>query len=807
MPSAERIRGLLPSLYRPEPDAPADDLLAQLIKAVGAVLNGISIAGGEVMQAHWFRYADSALFSSYASRSRQARRMRPLLPGDDEVQAFPYLSDLPRIAGLLDLTPWREPLLDRETIEDFRRRIERTIQLYRNGLGTRDALRRATLASLPAGDRDAPPELRARGFTIEEFAPGNPVLQQALQPGVPSDMVGPLMRWRVDSGAIRPTLPEIIVLGVTPVPGEVDPTEMPLVERFDPATGTGVGIAYQGSLAPGVALALTPAYTSWLATPGGLVESRHQPDEAASADPTAPGPWSAVASGPPGTIAALAESPDRHLWAGTNDAGGALWRFDGTAWSEVLSGLPELRCLAADGQDLLLGFATGLARLPLFALPLAPVPDPATLAGPAVNALARSPGGAWLAATSQGAARLIGGDALEFVGPGARPETQTPLFAVHIDGDGTAFFGGERGLFRLSALDGSWAVYHGEAADETEPDWRPWDAANDPLPADEEIFLPSVLSIRRGPDEGLWLGTEAGIARYRAMRRRNTYATLLEARPALGTVAVRAIEEDERGRLWFGTERGLFVFDGTDWRQAQGGALVRLPRQEEDELAFTVWRFHRGEGLWQAFEAGSAAGFVAQTPAVLGTDEAALRAIAWTDGATARLGSFDGDTFTPDPAASMDPIAVRYKPDALTVVTGGIPAVPRLPPGLSHWRYLAQEVGEPQTPSGFPAWTREGRLLPPPEERPAPFEGRFLAEALAEYDKVFSFCPAAQVWLRWMPRATYSVTVRLEKAAVDEVISAAVLDRLWTSLDRARPAGVAVRIAVGEEIVRGGSGG
>jgi hypothetical protein len=808
MPSAERIRQTLPSLFRPEPDAPATDLLAQLVKAIGSVLDGISVEAGEVMQAHWFRYADSALFSAYASRSRQIEGARPLLPGDPEVADFPYLSDLPRIAALLDLLPWREPLQERERVEDFRRRMERAVRLYGDGLGTREALRRVTLASLAPADRDAAPGLRERGFTIEEFAPANPVLQQAKQPGLPADAVGPLMRWSVDSLALHPTLPEIVVAGVAPVPNEVDPTELPLIERFDPASGTGVGIAYQGTLAPGVALSLAAAYSSWLATADGVSGSRHEPSDSAPADSTASGPWSAVAGGPPGTIVAFAQGPAGHLWAATNDGAGALWRFDGSAWSEALSGLPELRCLAVDEQDLLLGFATGIARLPLLVAPLAASPDPAGLSGPAVNALARMPDGTWLAATGQGAARLNGADALEFFGPGARPETETPLFAVYLDGDGTVFFGGERGLFRLSPLDGSWTVYRGAAADETEPDWQAWDPDGDALPADADILLPTVLSIRRGADQGLWLGTERGIARYRAKRRRNTYATLLEAWPQLGGVAVRAIEEDERGRVWFGTERGLFLFDETDWRQAQGGALVRLPRVEEGALAFTAWRFHRGDDVWQAFEAGSAAGFVPQTPDALGTEEPAVRAIAWTDGVAIRLGSFDGTRFTPDEEATPDPVAVRYKPDPRTVVTGGIPAVPRLPAGISHWRYLAQESGPQPTPSGFPAWTREGRLLPPPDQSLAPFEGRYLdANTVADFDKVFAFCPAATVWMRWAPRATHSVTVRLERTGAGEVINGAVLDRLWVGLNRVRPAGVAVRVAVGEEIVRGGLSG
>ena len=213
MASAERLRDLLPSLWRPEPEAAADDLLAGLLRAGGRVIDTASVEAGDLMQSHWFRFADSALLSPYVARFRTKAGQKPLLPFDPDVDLHPYLDDLARLGGLLGLTPWTHPLESRETVEDFRRRIARMVALWKDGLGTKAALRAATLASLPVVDHTAPPGLRERGFTVEERAPAAPVTLMAKPRGVPAELVGPLMRWRIDSGAVAATAPEIYIEG------------------------------------------------------------------------------------------------------------------------------------------------------------------------------------------------------------------------------------------------------------------------------------------------------------------------------------------------------------------------------------------------------------------------------------------------------------------------------------------------------------------------------------------------------------------------------------------------------------------
>ena len=800
MASADRIRELLPSLWRPEPEGA--DLLSALIGAAGRVLDGARVEAGDAMQAHWVRFADSALLSPHVAAFRREAGAPPLLPGAPEVAAHPYLDDLARLAALLDLSPFTEPLDGRERVEDFRARVFGTVALWKEGVGTRAAILGAARLALSG--------LPERAVQVEEFAPADVLSLPVATAGAPEGLVGPLMRWRVDSRAVLPTEPEIYIEGVAPVPGAVDATIDPVIELFDPATGTGRGLAYEGTVAPGQVLALLPGHASWLGGPSGALVATSLPAaDGTPADPTAAGPWAAEGGMPALPVRGFAETADGTLWAAFEEAGGGgtLARLGAGGWTVALSGLPALSCLLADGMDLLLGHATGVARLAaLDAVPV-PLPDPAAGAGPAVAALARDAAGGFWAATSRGAARLGPDGAPTLLGPGGRPETETALLAVEAGIGGELHFGGAAGLFRLDPASGRWHVFRGGATDETVPDWIPWDPGAHALPGDAAVFLPEVTALLRGPDAVLWIGTAAGLARYRARSLRASYATRLEAFPELGTGRVHCLAVDERQRLWAGTERGLLVHDGLDWFQAQGGVLVRLPRLPARPPDLD-WRFDRGAGVWQSARAGAAAGFQAQTPAPITAAEPAVTAIRWSDTVVARLGTMGADgAFATDPGAATGPLRARLKPAPDRILDGARPVLPRLPPGRSDWRYLSLEEAVPPVPRSFPAWTREGRLLPPPDAAAAPAEGRYLAAAaLAERDQVFAYDPAARVSVRWRPRAALSVTVRLARQSPEEMLPAPVLDRIHAALQTVRPAGARVRLAHGEAVVRGGGG-
>jgi hypothetical protein len=337
----------------------------------------------------------------------------------------------------------------------------------------------------------------------------------------------------------------------------------------------------------------------------------------------------------------------------------------------------------------------------------------------------------------------------------------------------------------------------------------PFDPDTDALPASDTVFMPPIRGVRRGPDAALWLATENGIARYLAREHRRTFTTLLEAFPAVTQQPVHTITEDERGQLWFATETGLLVFDGADWWQRRGADLVRfrresavLPSLESGGGELTFWRFVRGASRWQSLTPSGTAGFVTNDPPASATDEPPVRAVAWTDGVNPQLGSFDGDAFLPSEDAPAA-VRVRFKPDALRILDGGVPALPRLLTGSSDWRYLSLEPEVVPQPLAFPAWTIEGRLLPEPQQGAAPLEGRYLANLADELrDKVFAFNPAAQVWMRWSPREQLSVLVRLRRTSADEVIDPLILDRVFDEVSRVRPAAVRLGLAVDEELVR-----
>lgn len=803
MSSSLRILERLPAVYRPEPGYDDNDLLLQLVASIGELLDYLSETSAEVMQSHWYDYADNGLYSNWLSRRRLLNGEPPAKPGDEIITQHPYLFDLPRVASLLDMGPWREPLRDRENVEAFRLRIQRIVQLHKEGLGTLAALRNMTLASLPQIDAEAPEGLRERNFTVEEFSGGREARQAATSEGPNQDLVGPLMRWQIDSQSLTPVSPMLIIQGVEPEAERIDPTDNPIIERFDPETGTGIGIHYQGALAAGEALAIVLGYSAWLGQESGILLANAIPESIEPVNPTAAGPWSLDNGVPSDQIVDIQQSQDHFLWAAVNADTGSLWRFDGETWTEVLSDLPEIRCLLANGAELLVGFSTGLSRLeiqPLGDFVLAP--DPATLSDPAVHALAADASGIIWAATDQGLASEQN-VVLIYTELGNRTDTETPLHCLWLDASGDIYCGGQLGLFLYRPSQQRWYILQDEAVDEAIDDWLQLDLLNSTLPEPESIFVPPIHAIAHGADTDIWLGTAQGIARYRAREQRRTYTTLLEAFPQLTESRVSQIKFDARGRLWFATDNGLFIYDQLDWFQLQGDELHRLPREIEEQERPVFWRYVRDSNQWQFLAPPDSGGFQGYSGPQLGSNEAAVLSIQWTTSAHARPGSFDGEIFSIDENLTPAPLLMRYKSEATRIVDGGITAMPAMPPGDSHWRYLQREEAAVSPPGSFPAWTRESRLLPPPDKAEAPFEGRYLSGEQGPDQQVFSFCPAAKVWFSWQPYSPLQVTVRLSTAGADEVIDPAILDRVWNALQRVKPAAVAVYLAVNETIERG----
>ncbi|HIK55491.1 MAG TPA: hypothetical protein IGS37_10070 [Synechococcales cyanobacterium M55_K2018_004] len=793
------MRDRLPSLYRPDPGDRS--LLAHLLQAVGASLDQLNQEASDVLQAHWFNVANRALYSPVFLRQRQLRQQPFPRSTDPILDTYPYIDDLAYLAALLNIAPWQDPPAQRELTEAYRDRIRQIVALYRDGLATLNALRRMVKAQLPVNLMAPLPE-RDRGLFLEEFPLLAPQRHPIQAPGLPLELVGPLMRWSVHNPSVQPVPVTLYLQGVTPVAGQIDPTETPVIELYQGQTDLPLGIAYQGNLSAGQVLRLRPTLTSWLGTDTGVLRSPAQ------AITTAPPPltgWATAHEELTGSVSAILQAGDRTLWLAHNIEGsGQLWRFDGRQWQPILTdaSLPPIHCLALAAQDLLIGSDRGLLRLPLFPVDntWTPSPSPAGLNQPAVYAIA-SVNGEWWLGTATGVKTLGTGDTLQ-----DRALPGSPIYALHLDRNGLLFLAGDRGLFQFQPGLDAWYFYSGASETEQAPEWAPLNP-NVP-PAESAVHLPPVRALCRGRDQSLWLGTAKGLARYVARAVQGlTYETALEAFPDLTTGPVYCIQADDRGMVWFGCDRGLLRYDGRDMWQYQGdrwhplGKADTLYHADRSTQPRGHWRFDRTAGEWQRPHPDPlAAPLTVRTQA-----EPAVHALLWTDGVVADLGEWQNDEFVAI-AQATDPtsrLVMRYRLDAQRIVNGGIPAVPRLPVGHSTWRYLALEPTPFTEPDIKPAWTREGRLLPPPPTQSVdPESGRYDRQTpppASEFDRsLFAFNPSAQVRFGWAARRPLTVLAQVHLRSPSETLDPLILQRVAQGIEQVRPAGVQVVLNVDE---------
>lgn len=119
--------------------------------------------------------------------------------------------------------------------------------------------------------------------------------------------------------------------------------------------------------------------------------------------------------------------------------------------------------------------------------------------------------------------------------------------AIHQDPDGTLWFGAVSGLFRLA--DG---------------DWNRWTAADGAPSA-------TVRAFRRTRDGALWMGTDGGgLVRYRSGR-----FTRIGVDKGLPLNLIRSLHEDSDGWLWVGTEGGGLVrLDPNEWGEGARGRIL-----------------------------------------------------------------------------------------------------------------------------------------------------------------------------------------------------------------------------------------
>src|SRR5262249_21274415 len=82
-------------------------LLTLKLLSLAGVLERLNREASDVMQSHWFGYADRAVYNPYFLRGRALQGLGVPTLADKAVRHFPYIDDLGRLASLLSLPPWQ----------------------------------------------------------------------------------------------------------------------------------------------------------------------------------------------------------------------------------------------------------------------------------------------------------------------------------------------------------------------------------------------------------------------------------------------------------------------------------------------------------------------------------------------------------------------------------------------------------------------------------------------------------------------------------------------------------------------------
>ncbi len=220
------------------------------------------------------------------------------------------------------------------------------------------------------------------------------------------------------------------------------------------------------------------------------------------------------------------------LWIGTDGGGVNAFREGRFTAYTTANGLPSdlVRAIVDDGSGgLLVGTSRGIARI--VAGRVRPYEGGPDVAHVDISALARPPDGSlWVAPMSGGLYRVHSRGVTEFGrGHGLAHDRVESLL---VDDEGRMLVGtSQNGLFRYAL--GRFERY----------------APADGLPGAR------VPAIARGADNGLWIGTDAGLVRLKQPR-----VTVYTQRDGLGGDFVGGIFQDVEGSVWAETGRGLTRF-------------------------------------------------------------------------------------------------------------------------------------------------------------------------------------------------------------------------------------------------------
>ena len=243
---------------------------------------------------------------------------------------------------------------------------------------------------------------------------------------------------------------------------------------------------------------------------------------------------------------------------------------------------------------------------------------------PGITALTEVDNGTLLMANREGIRQLVGGKAVAYALPGiARPVRPRTLFR---SGDGSLWIGTvDRGLVHVhqgrtdwfTQADGLSGDYVASLFEDREGDI--WVATNGGLDRFRDVAIPTISSKQGLPDAvtwsvlaardgSVWFGSTAGVSRWKdghltiyRMRRSQspasappksqlTPAAVREIADSGLPDAVQSIFQDDQGRIWVTTARGIACFDGSQFSPVNG-----VPGEEVCSIAVD----HQGN-LWMS---------------------------------------------------------------------------------------------------------------------------------------------------------------------------------------------------------------
>jgi len=336
---------------------------------------------------------------------------------------------------------------------------------------------------------------------------------------------------------------------------------------------------------PGLAPAIAAYASLWLALGSAALSGA----AAAALEPSTPlagyarQAWAMESGLPQNSVQAMVQTRDGFLWLGT-EAG--LARFDGSGFQvfdrNSRPALPgnDIRCLLQAGDGALwIGTSAGLARWKDGTTSIFTTRD--GLPGNGIYTLAESANGVLWAWTDLGPARFDGAGFAAVNAAEAFPGSalSSP------DGYAVAFKAtmpdGERVTGNASALE----VASGRKT--AGPAIR--------LAAGRQLPGSRIQAVFADREDALWIGTNAGLVRWRAGRIERFPAT-----DPLATASILALLEDREGNMWIGTENGgLDILRDRRFRTlgVRDGLSSNAASAVVEDAAGTLWVGTQKDGL------------------------------------------------------------------------------------------------------------------------------------------------------------------------------------------------------------------